>query len=594
MNITQWFRGLRARLLLIAFIPLIALLLVAYEGYTSAHNLGNFLEVAVNDDLPTTMYRGEMDAAIHTMVMSLLNAYSISGDNIKARDEAIKYAEHEVERFKKAEALYEKLKHSETETKLYQPIHDNWPAVEKDFEHVVGLLKKHNPNDNEKAKEIIHNELLRDMHVIDQAFEKLDEFQVEELAKEQKHAEAEEQQSYKMIILFSAVGFVIALFFAITIAIRVAKALDSISKSLTESANQVASASTQIASSSEELSQASTEQASSLEETAASLEEISAMITKATDNAQTTATSSGESQQKAEEGRTAADQMLSSMNEISQSNEAIMAQINESNKQMTEIVKVIQDIGNKTKVINEIVFQTKLLSFNASVEAARAGEHGKGFAVVAEEVGNLAQMSGNAAKEISDMLDGSILKVEKIVTDTKTRVESLVEQGKQKVESGINVARQCSDVLNEIVQNVSKVSALSQEISQASKEQAQGVGEINKAMGQLDTVTQQNAATSEEAASAAEQLSAQAETLKTVVHELIVIIQGNDSQEKGADFVQKSSPKASVKRNSSNLVHIKSSKKTASSNGGANGAQSKAAAFGDFVPSRDDDGFKDI
>jgi methyl-accepting chemotaxis protein len=78
-----------------------------------------------------------------------------------------------------------------------------------------------------------------------------------------------------------------------------------------------------------------------------------------------------------------------------------MNQINYSNEQMSEIVKVIQEIETKTKVINDIVFQTKLLSFNASVEAARAGEQGKGFAVVAEEVGNLAQMSGNAAKEIS-------------------------------------------------------------------------------------------------------------------------------------------------------------------------------------------------
>ena len=72
---------------------------------------------------------------------------------------------------------------------------------------------------------------------------------------------------------------------------------------------------------------------------------------------------------------------------------------------------LISEIGNKTKVINDIVFQTKLLSFNASVEAARAGEHGKGFSVVAEEVGNLAHMSGNSAKEITQLLESSINRV---------------------------------------------------------------------------------------------------------------------------------------------------------------------------------------
>ncbi len=251
------------------------------------------------------------------------------------------------------------------------------------------------------------------------------------------------------------------------------------------------------------------------------------MISKAAEGAETTSESSSESQKKAEEGRSAADHMLSSMVEISRSNDAIMEEINSSNRQMSEIVKVIQEIGTKTKVINEIVFQTKLLSFNASVEAARAGENGKGFAVVAEEVGNLAQMSGNAAKEISDMLNSSISKVEIIVKDTQSNVEGLIAKGRTKVEDGMKVARQCSEILNEIVQNVSRVSGLSQDISVATKEQSQGVNEINKAMGQLDSVTQKNSTSSQETAMAATQLSEQAGSLQTVVEELLAIVQGS-------------------------------------------------------------------
>ena len=77
-----------------------------------------------------------------------------------------------------------------------------------------------------------------------------------------------------------------------------------------------------------------------------------------------------------------------------------------------------------------IVFQTKLLSFNASVEAARAGEYGKGFSVVAEEVGNLAQMSGIAAKDISALLQSSVKKVEQIATESKTKIDRLVQNSK--------------------------------------------------------------------------------------------------------------------------------------------------------------------
>lgn len=289
--------------------------------------------------------------------------------------------------------------------------------------------------------------------------------------------------------------------------------------------------------------------------------------------------------------------MLNSMNEISQSNEAILAQVNEGNRQMTEIGKVIREIGNKTKVINEIVFQTKLLSFNASVEAARAGEHGKGFAVVAEEVGNLAQMSGNAAKEISEMLDGSILKVEGIVEETKTKVESLVLKGKEKVDNGVVVAKQCSSVLDQIVDNVSKVSELSRETSHANKEQAMGISEINKAMSQLDMSTQQNAAASEEAASASEELSAQANSLKAVADELIAVINGAGTVPSTFRGYSETKTHMHVSHGEKgpNIVHLKSKNKPFKKplDNVSSADFFKKTAGGDVV-SRNDSGFEDV
>ncbi|NCN95290.1 MAG: DUF3365 domain-containing protein [Bdellovibrionales bacterium] len=338
-----------------------------------------------------------------------------------------------------------------------------------------------------------------------------------------------------MLALFIALGGMVALFISALVIKGPIGILAQISKVLSQSGVEVDEASKRIASSSQALSEASTEQASSLEETAASLEEISSMIEKALESADLTASSSLKSQKKAEEGKASVNEMLSSMNEISQSNTDIMNQVNASNQQMSEIVHVINEIGSKTKVINEIVFQTKLLSFNASVEAARAGEHGKGFAVVAEEVGSLAEMSGNAAKEITTMLESSILKVEQIAENTKSSVESLILQGKHKVDSGVQVANQCSEVLSEIVNNVSEVSKLSQEISQACREQALGVREINKAMGQLDTVTQNNTSTSHATAVAADELSTQARELKSAVAQLVAIVSG-PQKENGGPF----------------------------------------------------------
>lgn len=328
------------------------------------------------------------------------------------------------------------------------------------------------------------------------------------------------------LVAFIVIGAVLALLVAFYVIRGPLNNLTQVATVLSDASLKVNSASQEIATSAQELSHASTEQAASLEETAASIEQMNSMVRKNSENAKGTAQTSNDSRAKAQSGQQVVEKMIQSMSDINDSNNNIMNQINQSNSEMAEILKVIQEIGNKTKVIDDIVFQTKLLSFNASVEAARAGEHGKGFAVVAEEVGNLAQMSGNAAKEISSMLDGSLHKVEDIVQNTKGRVEILIAEGRNKVEAGTDVARQCAEVLEEIVTNVSSVSRMSDEISSASQEQAQGVQELTKAMHELDQVTQQNAMNSQRSASAAESLSTQSESLKGAISQLLETIQG--------------------------------------------------------------------
>lgn len=307
---------------------------------------------------------------------------------------------------------------------------------------------------------------------------------------------------------------------------NISNRIDKVVGDLTAEATQVKSAASQISGGAKNLAHASTVQASAIQETASAVEETNAMVKKSADNAMRSRTVSKESHAAASKGKQSVEEMMQAIEDINTSNEAIMRQIEDSNHQIGEIVKVITEIGSKTKVINEIVFQTKLLSFNASVEAARAGEHGKGFAVVAEEVGNLAQMSGNAAKEIADMLNGSISRVEGIVSNTKTQVERLVADGKSKVQSGTIVAKQCAEILEDVVRNVSEVNDMIDEISTAAQEQSQGVSEITKAINQLDESTHNNASISQESSKAAEQLTGQAEHMMGVVWTLQEIVQG--------------------------------------------------------------------
>ncbi len=334
-------------------------------------------------------------------------------------------------------------------------------------------------------------------------------------------------KSRTAMMIVSVLSVVAGILFAFFMMKAISRAINRVIDNLKDSSEQVTSAAQEIAASSHELSGASTEQASSLEETASSIEELNSMVQKNAENATKTFELADHSRESATRGKEVVQNMMNAIGDINVSNDSIMESINESNRKISEIVNVISEIGNKTKVINDIVFQTKLLSFNASVEAARAGENGKGFAVVAEEVGNLASMSGNAAQEIAAMLDESIKKVEGIVEETKKKVEGLIVEGKNKVAVGTRIAKECGVVLDEIVVNIGSVTTMASEISSACQEQAAGVQEINKAMGQLDQVTQTNSATSEQTASAAQELSAQAESLSTVINVLVETIRGS-------------------------------------------------------------------
>lgn len=300
--------------------------------------------------------------------------------------------------------------------------------------------------------------------------------------------------------------------------------------SLTNSSDEVGGEAERISRQSSELSEMAVEQAAAIQETMAAVDEIGATADKNADGASKSRNISTHSRELANRGKNQVENMLNAIGDIDKSNEEVVQYMQDSNRQISQIVNLINEIGNKTKIINEIVFQTKLLSFNASVEAARAGEYGKGFSVVAEEVGNLAEMSGTAAKEISGMLENSIKQVEAIVTDTQSRINSLVSTSKEKVSLGRKTAEDCSEALEEILSSVGELDTYVNEISIASSEQANGVREISNAVRQLDEATQHNRSVSDQAAMGSVQLNGQVERLRQVIASLTHLVTGEESR----------------------------------------------------------------
>ena len=434
-----------------------------------------------------------------------------------------------VEEYQKEDQNYNAIPFLPGEAAVYDPMNAAWKKYVTLATSAVELAKSKNPED----RKTYHTLLTKDLNALrNEVFEgqgKLIDYHVKDAKVFQESAKEAARIGNIVSITFTLVGLIVVFAVGLLFARALSATLAAIAERLGAGANEIAAASSQVASASSQLSASATEQAASLQETSSSIEEMNAMVTKNADNSARSQQVAGSGRNTALEGKKSVQQMTTAVEEIKKSNADVLAAVEKSNANISDIVKVITEIGTRTKVINDIVFQTKLLSFNASVEAARAGEHGKGFAVVAEEVGNLAQMSGNAAREISGMLDESVKKVEAIVSETKTSVESIIIAARDKIDHGIQTANRCSSVLEELVGKVDEINVMATEVSTASQEQARGVQEITRAMNQLDQVTQQNASASQQAAASAEEMSSQAGVLREVVQELQRTVRGKSA-----------------------------------------------------------------
>ncbi len=241
-----------------------------------------------------------------------------------------------------------------------------------------------------------------------------------------------------------------------------------------QASNQLLSGAGEVASGAQSLAQGATEQASSIQELSETITSISDAIKENSENAAEASEKANAAGAEVQEVNTMMSELVSAMHEIS-----------EFSGETKKIVKTIEDIA----------FQTNILSLNAAIEAARAGAAGKGFAVVAEEVRNLAGKSAEAAKNTTRIIEST--------------VNSIV--------SGNQLCAEVAEKMNKVGETAGKVTVINNKIADSSKKAADSIVKVTIGVDQISNVVQTNSATSEQSAAASEELSSQANMLKELV-----------------------------------------------------------------------------
>ncbi len=459
--------------------------------------LGIILAISVSSHWTSHLLMGQLDSTVNVQMVAIRNMTlaDMMHDGIRGVVAESLLAANEKDQ-KASDELLKELHEKCADFEKYISVLDGLPLKAETKEAIAAAkpsLEKY-ISQSKNIVQVSHDKGYAEAHALFPAFSE----SFEDLEKKMEHLGNQIESDSKSDLSFggwfvklNAILATVFLFgggiYAVWVLRKLIREIKGFIAEIREAGKNVYVASERMTDTSKTASSVSSNSAASLEETVASLEELNSMVRLNAENAQQASTLSQASLNTAQNGKQEIVSLIDTMSDLAS-----------SSKKMEEIINVIDDIA----------FQTNLLALNAAVEAARAGEQGKGFAVVAEAVRSLAQRSALAAKDISQMIQTSV----------------------DKINYGNGVASRSGESLENIVSSVTKVSNLNTEIATACQEQSTGLGQIGQAMKSLDQSTQQNAQASEEINHSSTEMLHQSEKLETLVLEFEKLTFGSEHQ----------------------------------------------------------------
>ena len=510
----------RTKLLLLCMTPLVFVSIMALTVVQKSNSLVSDLRYVVINTISAVTVSKDMVNDVNMLSKSfyLMSSEQISDNQF---DDSFIAVEDAIQRLNMSARMYKDVKMPEQASGLREKMLEQWGITSAEFPKIIELLDS---GDLDAAKSIFNSSLKEGLGKIKASLSNIELNNVDVIEQRRDQIKAIGQIDDKTSTVFALVlngsVLIFLLFFVkklINSLTSTAKVLDGTVDSSIVSSDEVNNIATTVMEIFREIS-------NSLEDTTSSSLEIRKMsesnsnsITKSQEISKKNIDGINESVKVSLEMEQMFKKIQSSSNEL----EAVMG---ENKERMQEIFKLLDLVSEKTSMINGIVFQTKLLSFNASVEAARAGESGKGFSVVAEEVGSLAKMSGDSATEIFEILEDSRSKIDEILKESDQKNNQAIQRTNKLVDSSIQLVKGINTEFNKLKDSIKESNEIGESISKASDEQLSGLKMLDDSFNKINQLSSKSTSQVEELSKSSSKIQDEASKSSDAIEHLIKLV----------------------------------------------------------------------
>jgi methyl-accepting chemotaxis protein len=517
--------AMRWRLGTLLVVSALSLIMIGWVGVVTVRAVNHMVITLTADTIPSMDVITSLEKSLKSCQVGLLEL-TLSGIQDAEIESTYKATKAELQNFETHLKKLLSLTAAQAEANQIKAIESSWVEFQTEINRSLDLVISGSAADRETFADRYRNHIEGHRSNIQKNLEKIAAWNAEQGQIQSSAAEELTKKArYGMIVMVSVLLVFIAVS-SMALIRNIDRALHSIMGNVLANSHEVFASAKRVDTLSQTLNEGSQDTSRSLQACVSNLTEITQMVDRSHQNAGRSIQLASLAREASLGGDQAVTQIAEAMQGIERATQDFVRNMEERAKDVATIELIFREVTEKARMINDIVFQTKLLSFNASVEAARAGDYGKGFAVVAEEVGKLSKMTGEVAGQISKLLVESSDKVNAIVERIQETSAQVRSHATTAVKDGIAKVEKGRENLKSIVQHSIDVKFNTDQISTATREQRQAIQQISDTLHQLQQMADANAAKAHDSNDIVHDLLGSAAKMEETVEHLQIFLDG--------------------------------------------------------------------